>query len=143
MRYQHTRKNPSRGFTLIELLLVMVILAILAAVVVPKMVGRGEQAKVAAAKTDISMLESALNTFEVDNSRFPSSDEGLAALMQAPGNASNWRGPYIQHAPRDPWTNPYIYVYPGQHNPQSFDLYSTHDGKDTSGNELNNWNANQ
>jgi len=143
MRYQNPRTNRNRAFTLIELLMVMVILAILAAVVVPRIVGRGEDAKVKAAKTDISNLESALNTFEVDNSRYPSSDEGLAALMTAPGNATNWHGPYIQHAPRDPWTNPYIYVYPGQHNPQGFDLYSTHDGKDTSGNELNNWNANQ
>jgi general secretion pathway protein G len=143
MRRYQNRNYRARGFTLIELLLVMVILAILAAVVVPKLVGRSDQAKIAAAKSDISNLESALSTFEVDTGRFPSSDEGLGALLTAPGNVgANWHGPYVQHPPKDPWGQPYVYVYPGQHNPQGFDLYTTKGGQDTSGNELNNWNIN-
>jgi general secretion pathway protein G len=139
MRYQPTRTNRHRGFTLIELLLVMVILAILAAVVVPRMVGKSELARVSAAKTDINMLEGALNTFEVEAGRFPTSEEGLAALSTRPGNVQTWNGPYVQHPPKDPWGNPYIYVYPGQHNTTGYDLYTTSGGKDSSGNEINNW----
>src|SRR5947208_17171730 len=85
----------SSGFTLIELLLVLVILAVLAAVVVPKFTGRSEQAKLAAAKTDISMLDSALDLFEQDTGRYPSSDEGLGALVNG-GSIPNWPGPYIK-----------------------------------------------
>jgi general secretion pathway protein G len=137
------RRHRNQGFTLIELLLVMVILAILAAVVVPKLVGRSDQAKVAAAKSDISSLEGALSQFEVDTGRFPSSDEGLVALTVAPGNVNNnWHGPYLMHPPKDPWGQPYVYVYPGQHNANGFDIYTTMGGKDSSGNELNNWNIN-
>ncbi|HEY8751495.1 MAG TPA: type II secretion system major pseudopilin GspG [Tepidisphaeraceae bacterium] len=141
MQYQHVRTNRNRGFTLIELLLVMVILAILAAVVVPKMVGRGEQAKESAAKTGITSIETALNTFEVDNGHFPSSEEGLGALMTQPGNTPNWHGAYLLHPPIDPWGSPYVYTYPGQHNATSYDIYTTSGGKDSSGNLINNWNV--
>ena len=142
-RSQLRNHHRPRGFTLIELLLVMVILAILAAVVVPKMVGRGEQARVAAAKTDIASISSALETYEVDNGLYPTSDEGLAALLVAPGNAPGWHGPYLTHPPKDPWGNTYVYSYPGQHNTTGFDVYTTSGGKDTSGNEINNWSINQ
>jgi general secretion pathway protein G len=142
MRNQVKRnRRRSRGFTLIELLLVMVILAILAAVVVPKMVGRSEQAKEASAKTGISSIETALNTFEVDTGRYPTGEEGLQALMTPPGNAQGWHGPYISRPPVDPWGNAYVYGYPGQHNANGFDLYTTHGGQDTSGNAINNWSA--
>src|SRR5918999_5021756 len=89
-----TRRNVSRrgGFSLIELLLVLVILAILAAVVVPKFTGRSEQAKEAAAKTDIAQMETALGAFEIDAGRYPSQDEGLGALMVQPQNVTKWRG---------------------------------------------------
>jgi general secretion pathway protein G len=139
MRNQIRRNRRGGGFTLIELLLVMVILAILAAVVVPKMVGRSEQARESAAKTGIANLETALNTFEVDNGRFPSSEEGLQALLTPPGNTPNWHGPYLPKPPLDPWNNAFVYVYPGQHNTGGFDLYTTSGGADTSGNKINNW----
>jgi general secretion pathway protein G len=113
------------GFTLIELLLVLVILAVLAAVVVPKFTARSEQARVTAAKTDIANLETALDAFEVDNGRFPTNDEGLRALVEMPSNATSWKGPYIKRGvPNDPWGNTYIYRWPGQHNTTSYDLYS-------------------
>jgi general secretion pathway protein G len=98
------------ALTLIELLLVLVILAVLAAVVVPKFANRGQQARDAAAKTDISSLETAVDAFEVDCGRFPTSEEGLGALVTAPSGVQNWRGPYIKRdIPKDPWGQPYIY----------------------------------
>src|SRR5258705_4139462 len=93
------RKSQIRhAFTLIELLLVLVILAVLAAVVVPKFTHGSEEAKIAAAKADIAAFDVALDAYEIDNSKFPSSDEGLGALVQAPGTATAWKGPYIKRA---------------------------------------------
>src|ERR1700742_5130736 len=92
------RRRASRqaGFTLIELLLVLVILAILAAVVVPKFTGRAEQAKQAAAKQDISSMKVALDAFETDNGRYPTAQEGLPALVSNPGNLTGWKHAYIE-----------------------------------------------
>ena len=121
------RSTPSVcGFTLVELLLVLVILGTLAAIVIPKFSGRTEQAKLAAAKTDIANISSALNTYEIDNGTYPPENLGLSALLEAPRDATSWRGPYLQknELPVDPWQNPYIYQYPGTRNPSSFDLYS-------------------
>src|SRR5215212_6573631 len=104
MRKMMRVSTRSRGFTLIELLLVLVILAVLAAVVVPKFTNRSEQARTTAAKTDISSLETALDAFEVDCGRFPGNDEGLGALVQQPANVTKWHGPYIKRGiPNDPW----------------------------------------
>jgi len=129
-----------KGFTLIELLLVLVILAVLASVVVPKFTARSEQARVTAAKTDIAQLETALDAFEVDNGRFPTTDEGLAALLQAPANVTNWRGPYIKRGlPKDPWGNPYVYVYPGTHNLNGYDLYSFGPDGREGNDDITNW----
>src|SRR4051794_14770990 len=98
------RRASSRAaaFTLIELLLVLVILAVLAAVVVPKFTGRAEQARIAAAHTDLTALETALDTFEVDAGRYPSTDEGLNALLNPPSNVKTWNGPYVKKQPVDP-----------------------------------------
>jgi len=136
---QYRRGSRRNAFTLIELLLVMVILAILAAVVVPKMVGRGEDARKAAAKADIATLGGALEQFEVDNGRYPTTEEGLAVLANP---ATPGAHQYISKMPKDPWGNQYVYMFPGQHNPQGFDLYTTSGGKDSSGNEINNWATN-
>ena len=138
-------KNHRRGaraaFTLIELLLVLVILAVLAAVVVPKFTKRSEQARITAAKTDISNLGTALSAFEVDNGRFPSSQEGLSALNQQPAGMTSWKGPYIGKAiVNDPWGNPYIYRQPGTHNASEYDLYSYGpDGQDGNADDVTNW----
>ena len=137
-----TRVIRSRrgGFSLIELLLVLVILAVLAAVVVPKFTNRTEQARITAAKTDISMLSTALDTFEVDQGRFPSGDEGLDALVRAPANTPNWKQPYISRGvPNDPWGRPYIYRYPGTNNTHSYDLYSFGPDGREGNDDIDNW----
>ncbi len=128
------------GFTLIELLLVLVILTVLAAVVVPKFTNRSEQARVTAAKTDISNLEVALDAYEIDVGRVPSSEEGLRALVEQPPSARSWKGPYVKRGvPSDPWGNQYIYRYPGQHNPNGYDLHSLgSDGREGT-DDIDNW----
>src|SRR5436190_16036696 len=90
------RFSHRSAFTLIELLLVLVILAILMGVVVTKFTGRTESARITAATTDIATIGTALDAFEVDNGHYPSTDEGLAALIQQPSNAQNWHGPYLK-----------------------------------------------
>lgn len=137
--------NPTpprhRGFTLIELLLVLVILATLAALVVPKFAGRGEQARITAAKADISALETALDTFEVDTGRYPTTQEGLVALSSPPAGLSTWRGPYLKRSVvQDPWGNPYVYRHPGQRNTDGYDLYSAGpNGQEGDSDDIVNW----
>jgi general secretion pathway protein G len=136
------RRRASGGFTLIELLLVLVILAVLAAVVVPKFTGRSEQARKAAAKTDISMLETALENFEVDTGRYPTTEEGMGALIVMPASVKAWHGPYIKQGglPKDPWGNPYVYRFPGQFNTAGYDLASLGpDGSEGGGDDVDNW----
>lgn len=120
----------SRGFTLIEVLVVVVILAILAAIVVPRVIGRTDDAMIAKAKADVQGLGTALNLYKLDNFTYPSTDQGLDALVQKPGGspeAANWRsGGYIDRLPKDPWNRDYQYVSPGSHG--DFDVYSL--GKD-------------
>jgi len=138
---RRTPRRPVRGFTLIELLLVLVILTVLAALVVPKFTRRSEQAKITAAKTDIARMGVVLAAFEVDCGRYPTSEEGLRALLEQPANAQGWMGPYLERGmPKDPWGNPYLYRCPGQNNLNGYDLYSFGpDGQDGSGDDIDNW----
>jgi general secretion pathway protein G len=132
-----SNKTRQRGFTLIEILLVMTIIAILAAIVIPKMVGRSEQARQTAAHADLSSIKTALDAYEVDNGFYPKS---LQELIQQPNNARNWHGPYLETLPQDPWGNPYVYSYPGRHNPNGFDIYSVGpDGKGGNDDDIGNW----
>ena len=135
------RRYAAQGFTLIELLLVLVILTALAAVVVPKFVGRGKQAQIVRAQSDIASLGVALGAFEVDNGRYPNSAEGLGALSAVPGGLTNWKGPYIEKAVvNDPWGNPYVYACPGTHNTDGYDLHSFGpDGQDGTEDDIDNW----
>lgn len=129
-----------QGFTLVELLLVLVILSVLAVVVVPKFAGRSQQAKIVAAQTDISSLEVAIDLFEIDCARFPTTEEGLQALIQQPPDLEAWKGSYLKRGmPKDPWGSPYVYRCPGQHN-NSYDLYSFGpDGQEGGGDDIDNW----
>jgi general secretion pathway protein G len=134
------RRRRQHGFTLVEMLLVLVILATLAAIVIPKFAGRSQQAKVTAAQSQISSLELALDAFEVDNGYYPKSG-ALNDLIQAPANSPNWKGPYLPKAvPLDPWGNPYTYEYPGKHNGSGYDLLSNGpDGRSGTEDDINNW----
>jgi len=132
------RVNPS-GFTLIELLLVLVILGVLAAVVVPKVANRGRDARLRAASTDIHGIATALDMFEVDNSRYPSTEEGLGILLQNTSNLPNWKGPYLTKAPIDPWQHEYIYQFPGSHHTEGFDLYSFGEDGREGNDDITNW----
>jgi general secretion pathway protein G len=126
---------------MVELLLVLVILATLAAIVVPKFTGRSEQARVTAAQTEIASVELALDAFEVDNGYYPQGKNGLDALYHEPTDAKNWRGPYLKKpVVNDPWQNPYIYECPGSHNTTGYDLMSTGpDGRVGGGDDIVNW----
>ena len=143
MKLRMIRHCAAQGFTLIELLLVLVILTALAAVVVPKFVGRGKQAQIVRAQSDIASLGVALGAFEVDNGRYPTSAEGLGALSVQPGGLTNWKGPYIERpVVNDPWGNPYVYVCPGTHNTDGYDLHSFGpDGQDGAEDNIDNWTA--
>src|SRR3989338_5889154 len=111
------RNFKRNGFTLVELMLVVIIIGILVAMVMPRLAGRTEQARQAAAKADIEAnIGSALDLYELDNGSYPTSEEGLNALLVKPGSAPSWKGPYLKRKPVDPWGNPYAYRSPGTHN---------------------------
>lgn len=129
-----------RAFTLVELLLVLVILGTLAAIVYPKLAGRGEDARKTAAKTQIASFSTVLDAFEVDNGYYPKGKGGLQDLVTQPSDALNWKGPYIKDLPKDPWNNDYVYEFPGRNNANSFDLSSMGpDGKEGTEDDITNW----
>lgn len=113
---QYRDKNRN-GFTLIEIMVVVVILAILAGLIVPKIMSRPDEARVVAARQDIGTIMQALRLYRLDNLRYPTSEQGLAALVAPPTSAPvapNWKaGGYLERLPRDPWGNPYQYLNPG------------------------------
>jgi general secretion pathway protein G len=105
------------GFTLVEVMVVVVILGVLAVLIVPRVVGRTEEARVAAAKHDLAAIMQSLKLYKLDNGRYPTNEQGLQALVTKPGSgpaASNWR-PYLDKLPKDPWGNTYQYLNPGVH----------------------------
>jgi len=132
--------NSTKGFTLIELMLVVIIIGVLVSMVVPRLVGRSEEARIAAAKADIQAnISVALDLFELDNGKYPATEEGLAGLQTRPSTASNWKGPYLKKEPVDPWGKKYVYRSPGGHNPD-YDLYSYGpDGTEGGGDDVTNW----
>ncbi len=118
------RSRIRRGFTLIELLLVMVIIAMLATILVPRVVSRLGQAKNTKAQADLATLKQALTAFDIDNGRFPTTSEGLSALISKPPDLPNWQKTLDKSTlPLDPWGRPYIYRCPGI-NGNDFDLLS-------------------
>lgn len=118
--------NRDRGLTLIELMVVVVILSILAVVIVPRVIDRPDQARVARAQADIAALSAALNLYRLDNATYPTTDQGLQALVTRPSTPpvpNNWASNgYIDRVPADPWGRPYQYLAPGIHGP--FDVFS-------------------
>lgn len=121
-------RSVRSGFTLIEVLVVVVIIAVLASIVAPNVFRHVDTAKGVAAQAQISTLSAALDAYRLDNGRYPSTEQGLAALWQAPASGArpaNWRGPYLrQPVPVDPWGAPYVYKAPGEHVANGFDLSS-------------------
>jgi general secretion pathway protein G len=132
----------SRGFTLVEIMVVVVILGLLAAIVVPNVMSRLDQAKSEKAKIDIRALESALNMYKIDNYNYPATDQGLHALVEKPPEAKNWKQ-YVEHMPKDPWGNDYRYLYPGAH--KDYDLFTlgadNQEGGDGVNADIGNWNV--
>jgi general secretion pathway protein G len=126
------RLHEEQGFTLIEIIVVMVILAVLATLIVPRFAGRTEQARRSKAIADIANIKVALDMYEADNGSYPSTEQGLQALREASASdpvPKDWKGPYLKDPILDdPWGQPYIYSSPGENNPDSYDLLSY--GKD-------------
>ncbi|HJS22212.1 MAG TPA: type II secretion system major pseudopilin GspG [Steroidobacteraceae bacterium] len=134
------------GFTLIEIMVVVVILGILAALVLPNVMGRIGQAQTTKVKADIQGYETALSLFKLDNFKYPSTDQGLEALVKPPADPSirNWKeGGYIRSLKKDPWGNNYQYVYPGTHGTE-YDLFTlgadAQPGGEGDNADIGNWN---
>jgi general secretion pathway protein G len=117
-------RRVAAGFTLIELLVVLVILGLLAGIVGPNIIGKTETANLQSTKTQIENLSAALDMFRLEVGRYPTSSEGLQALIEEPPGAERWKGPYLKKnlIPKDAWGNEFHYESPGEHGP--FDLYS-------------------
>lgn len=143
MKHLHSDKS---GFTLIEIMVVVVILGILAAIVVPRFLDRPDQAKVTKAQIDMKGLEQSLGLFKLDNGFFPSTQQGLEALVEKPTQGripeKFQEGGYLRKVPLDPWNNPYLYISPGTHN-KDFDLISRgadgQQGGEGFDADINNW----
>ena len=132
------RRNQHRAFTMIELLLVMVILAVLAGIAVPIYINRAAEAKVNATKVSLSNIKTALQAFEVDCDRFPTTEEGLEALVTRPANLTsvNWHQ-NMEKIPLDGWGRTFEYKYPGTADPNGYDLYSFGaDGQDGTADDI-------
>jgi general secretion pathway protein G len=130
------------GFTLIEIMVVVVIIGILVAAVAPKILSRPEQARIAKAKLDITSLENAFEMYKADNYQYPSTDQGIEALVNKPSGSPqprNYnRGGYIKKLPKDPWGKEYVYLNPGIHG--EIDIYSFGPDQQPSDDDIGNWN---
>jgi len=132
-----------RGFTLIEIMVVLVIIGLLAALVVPAVMDRPDEARAIKAQQDIRALESSLKLYRLDNYRYPSQSEGLSALVDKPAAATRWKGPYVDTLPRDPWDEPYRYRNPGADG-RAIDIFTlgadNREGGEGPDADIGNWN---
>lgn len=135
-------RNRQQGFTLIEIMVVVVILGILAAVVVPRIMSRPEEARITKAKQDIRALETALDLYKLDNFNYPTTEQGLEALVTSPTSPpvpKRYREEgYLKKVPNDPWQNQYQFLNPGEHG--TIDIYSLGPDQQASDDEIGNWN---
>ena len=135
-------RKPQEGFTLIEIMVVVVILGILAAVVVPRIMSRPEEARITKTKQDIRALETALDLYKLDNFNYPTTEQGLEALVTTPTSPpvpKRYREEgYLKKVPQDPWQNPYQYLNPGEHG--TIDVFSLGPDQQVSDDEIGNWN---
>lgn len=131
------------GFTLIEIMVVVVVIALLGAMLGPTLFNKVQQAEETRVAQDIRAIESALKFYRLDNYRYPTQAQGLDALMEAPTDASNWNGPYLEDVPQDPWGEPYEYRNPGQRG-KEVDVFTLGadgaEGGEGSNQDLGNWN---
>lgn len=144
---KHLASNAQKGFTLIEILVVVVILGILAAIVVPKVMSRPDQARLVKAKQDILSIENALDLYKLDNGFYPSTEQGLKALVKKPNSdpqPSSWRS-YLKHLPKDPWGRNYNYKSPGEHG--EVDIFTNGADGEAGGEginaEIGNWDEDE
>jgi general secretion pathway protein G len=140
------RAAREAGVTLIEMLVVVTIIALFAAIVGPRLLSRGDQAKVTAARTQIVAFSNALAMYKLDTGAFPSTDQGLQALRMKPEGLTQWNGPYLQQdVPNDPWGHPYVYKFPGAHGDEPDLLSYGGDGQpggDGTNADVVSWKAN-
>ena len=130
------------GFSILELLLVLVILSILAGIVGVRFAGQSSRAQIDAAQSQLSEFKTALGIYEIQVGTNPTTAQGLDALLNRPSDidADRWPGPLLERVPRDQWGNPWQYRYPGQHNTDSYDLWSFGpDGQDGTDDDITNW----
>ncbi len=142
MMNKNKRQTRSRGFSILELLLVLVILAVLSAIVGVRFAGQSEKARITAAKTQLSDFKTALGTYELQVGSYPTTQQGLEALIEEPSDAEGWSGPYLESdvVPVDQWGNEWQYRCPGTHNEDGFDLYSYGPDQRAGGNDdIANW----
>ena len=126
----------NKAFTLVELMIVVIIIGVLVAMVAPNMFGRSEQARVSVARADIDVnIPTAIKLYEADMGAFPKT---LNDLVVSPGD-ENWKGPYIEKVPLDPWKRPYVYTYPGTHRPKTYDLSSLGKSGVEDSDNITNW----
>ncbi|MCL6505148.1 MAG: type II secretion system major pseudopilin GspG [Pirellulales bacterium] len=143
-RTRRTSRQQRRGFTLIEVLLVLVILVILGSLVTVSIRGASTKGKINAAKAQIGMFQQPLEMYFLDLNQYPSTSQGLEALLAPPSelkNSAKWAGPYLDKTvPLDPWDRPYQYASPGKHNPNTYDVWSLGpDGVDGTADDIGNW----
>lgn len=137
--------NRQKGFSLIEIMVVVVILGILASIVVPKIMGRPDEARVVKAKQDVIAIQNALDLYKLDNGNYPSTDQGLMALVEKPNTnpePANWKQ-YLKSVPKDPWNREYLYLNPGEHS--DVDIFTLgadgQPGGEGINSEIGNWDA--
>ena len=136
-----------KGFTLIEIMVVVVILAVMASQILPKIMGKPKEARIAKAKTDISAIETALDLYKLDNFEYPSTDQGLESLVKKPDGepepARYRAGGYVKKLQKDPWGQPYQYLSPGVRMEGGIDIFSLGPDRQPSDDDIGNWNLDE